>query len=140
MDHNTIDNQEAADRFLRRVAETEVVWYLSGVYGTAYRESGEETADGSPAIVLLFFSEESLAQGVQEQKFAKYTVVQMSLFEFLIRWLPGMANDGARAGPDWNSELTGAEFDPNDLGDKIDSLLSEEQRAEHEARFRDLAH
>ena len=65
------------DRFVRRVIETENVWYLSGPDGVATSAShdDEETA------ILLFWSDRAYATRAKREEFAEYRERSMDLFD-----------------------------------------------------------
>jgi hypothetical protein len=63
----------------------------------------------------------------------------MSLFDFMYRWLPGMSRDGVLAGPNWTGDLSGLELDPFELRQAIESAMSPEHLARHEAMYRELS-
>lgn len=137
MIRNTADCQADVARFVRRVAESEVVWYLTSDSGTAWCESNAEDDQDEPGTVLLFFSDEPYAKRVQRH-FPEHIVKKMPLFDFLFRWLPGMSGDGALVGPNWNGDLVGLELDPYKLRVEIIDVLSAEQRSAHKARYDEL--
>jgi hypothetical protein len=136
---NTSDCQADVDRFIQRVGESEVVWFLANDAGTAYCESNEFEGDEEPLGVLLFFSDEAYARRCQNAAFEEYEISKMSLFDFLFRWLPGMSGDGVLAGLNWNHELVGLEVDPLELREKIEANLSEIQRQSHLQEFERLS-
>ena len=136
---NTSDCQADVDRFVKRVTESEVVWFLANDEGTAYCESNELEEDEEPRGILLFFSEEAYAKRCQKAAFEDYEISNMSLFDFLFRWLPGMSGDGVLAGPNWNHELVGLEVDPFELRERIEENLSDVQRQFHMKEFERLS-
>jgi Protein of unknown function (DUF2750) len=137
MIRNTADCQADVDRFVQRVTQYEVVWYLSSASGAASCESNDEGDEGE-LTVLLFFSDEAYARRCQKTHFPDHEVQSMSLFDFLFRWLPGMSGDGVLAGPNWNRDLVGLELDPFEFRKTIEAALTPEQAAAHAATYRRL--
>ncbi len=116
---------ENYQRFIRRIVERESVWILSREGGTAYCESD----DYEDTDVLLFFSDEAYARRAKDESFPEFEPKQISLFDFLYRWLPGMTADGHLAGPNWTGDLIGIEIEPYDLRVAVEDALSPEQQA-----------
>ena len=102
--------QENHKRFISRVVATEVVWSLADKNSIAFCESND-----SDRNVLLFFSDRAYAARAQASSFPEYAPQQLALFDFLFRWLPGMAGDGVLAGANWTGDLVGLEVEPADL-------------------------
>jgi len=138
MIRNTADCQADVDRFVQRVTQHEIVWYLNSNSGAASCESDDEDDEGEPLTVLLFFSDEAYARRCQKAHFSDHEVQSMSLFDFLFRWLPGMSGDGVLAGANWNHDLVGLELDPLELRKTIEAALTSEQAAAHAATYRRL--
>lgn len=136
---NTADSQADMQRFIRRVADFDTVWYLKSEEGTACCESSAEPLDehDPPVAVLLFFSDEAYAKRAGAN-FPGYRPQKMTLFDFLFRWLPGMSGDGVLAGPNWTAGLTGLEMDPFELREAIESAMTPEHVARHQDRYREL--
>ena len=114
--------QSNHDRFVSRVIASEEVWYLSGENGTAVCESN----DFEDCDVIMFFSDKAYAKRAKDQSFNEFEVQSMSLFDFLFRWLVGMAEDGVAAGTNWTGDLVGFEFDPQDLKEEIEEQMGSE--------------
>ena len=135
---STADCQADVDRFVKRVSDTEIVWYLNSDSGAASCESNEDTEEGEPLTTLLFFSDEAYAKRCQKAHYLDHQVLSMPLFDFLFRWLPGMSGDGVLAGPNWNQDLVGLELDPFELRESIELALSSEQTEAHMIQYRSL--
>lgn len=135
MIRNTADSEADVARFVQQVSHTEIVWYLKSESGTAWCDSNEESSEGEPLAVLLFFSDKAYARRCQNAHYSDHEVCCMTLFDFLFRWLPGMSGDGVLAGPNWNQDLIGLEIDPFELRESIDSALSPEQLAAHQVQY-----
>lgn len=132
-------SNEMADRFLDRVVDSGVVFWLTSASGAAQSESTRFVdADDTPLPVLLFFSDAAYARAVQGAHYTKYEVAQMPLFDFLYRWLPGMSGDGVAAGLNWRADLCGPERDPLKLREAIDYLLPAHVRSAHDEQCRRL--
>jgi hypothetical protein len=128
-------SNEMAERFVRRVAEGEAVYWLKTSSGCAQSESNRYTDDeGEPRPVLLFFSDAAYARAVQQAQYPAYHLAQMDLFDFLYRWLAGMTHDGVVAGVNWRADLCGPERDPFELCGAIEEALPLEVRAAYRER------
>lgn len=135
---DSADCQADVDRFVQRVSQTELVWYLASQAKTASCDSHAENEDGEPLTVLLFFSDEAYARRCHKVHFEDHEICSISLFDFLFRWLPGMSGDGVLAGPNWNQDLVGLELDPFELRETIEAALSPEQALAHATRYRQI--
>jgi hypothetical protein len=136
---DSADCKADAQRFAKRVAEHEVVWYLNSDEGTVVCESNDEEADGEPMTVMLFFSDEAYARRCQRKHFEDCEVQSITLFDFLFRWLPGMSQDRVLVGPNWTQDLIGLEFDPFDLRERVEAELTPTQSAAHDEAYRRLS-
>ena len=126
MIRDTATCRENHERFIRRIIESETVWYLSDNEShTAYCYSNDDDFD-EDVSVLMFCSDEAYANRARKSEFTEYSVKFMSLFDFLYRWLPGMTGDGVLAGTNWTGDLVGLEFKPYDLRVEIEGMMSKE--------------
>lgn len=136
---NTADSQADSERFIKRVASSELVWYLTDGDGSASAESNEfATEEDEPVAVLLFFSDEAYARRCQAAHFQDHEIESIPLFDFLFRWLPGMSGDGVLAGTNWSHDLVGLELDPFDLREQVEAALSPAQSEEHARLYHQL--
>lgn len=119
---------EIADRFLDAIAASGFVYWLSSKKGSAASESTRFVVDGVALPILPFFSHPALARAVQEAHYPEHDVQQMSLFDFLYRWLPQMGRDRVAAGLDWRRDLCGPERDPAKVLDAVEFRLTSEMR------------
>lgn len=98
-------------RFLSEAMATGCVWGLESDEGFAVSPSVEnEERD-----VLPLWSQPEYAEVHVEGEWSEYRVVPIALEELLDDWLPGMHEDLALVGPNWNTELQGDEVEPLDL-------------------------
>lgn len=121
-------------RFLTRIIENEVVYYLSNEEGVANSLSNEDES----ICVLLFWSDRAYAVRANKVFNEEYVEAEMSLFDFLYRWLPGMTSDGVLAGPNWNGDLVGRESDAFDLRDEIERRMPGDMSNAYEERYHEL--
>ena len=121
-------------RFLKRVAESEIVIYLSNNEGVANSVSN----DDEEATILMFWSDEAYAKRVENVLPEEFEVAQMSLFDFLYRWLPGMSGDGVLAGPNWDGNLFGKELDPFELREDLEEIMSKSLHEKYEQKYIEL--
>jgi Protein of unknown function (DUF2750) len=130
-------SNEMAERFVRRVAEAEAVYWLRTSNGCAQSESSHYSDDeGEPRPVLLFFSDAAYARAVQKTQYPDHELAQMALFDFLYRCLAGMSRDRVVAGLNWRADLCGPERDPFELCGAIEEALPPEVRTAHQERRR----
>ena len=121
-------------RFINRVIENETVFYLSNDEGVANSVSN----DDEEAIILMFWSDRSYAHRANKILPEEFSESEMTLFDFLYRWLPGMTGDGVLAGPNWNGDLVGREIEPFDLRTEIEERMPPELLEEYEESYREL--
>ena len=121
-------------RFINRVIDNESLFYLSNDEGVANSVSN----DDEETTILLFWSDRSYAHRAKKIFSEEFSESEMTLFEFLYRWLPGMSGDDVLAGPNWNGNLVGREIDPFDLRTEIEERMPPELLEEYEARYREL--
>ena len=115
------DSEANHKRFIAKVVEVEHVWGLSTEEGFLACESDEN----EERAVLPFWSDPELASGADLEN---SEVDSIELFDFLFRWLPGMADDDVLVGTDWSPALEGKEVDPLDLQDEILDAMSDDMR------------
>ena len=111
------------DRFISRVAASEIVWGLRSPNGFATCPSN----DDENQQVLMFWSDRGYASRVKQSVFPEYEPVEITLFDFLFRWLPGMEGDGVLAGTNWNGDLAGREIAPNELSDELLQTMGQDR-------------
>jgi len=121
-------------RFIDNVIENESVFYLGNEDGVANSISNED----EEAVILMFWSDRAYATRAMKCFNEHYDEIEMDLFDFLYRWLPGMSGDGVLAGPNWNGELVGREIDPFDLRDEIEEKMPSELVAKFERKYNEL--
>lgn len=121
-DKRPLDNDPETNReiFIDEVLESGKLWGLKSEDGWAVCDSVEfeETE------VFPFWSREEEAARHCNGEWKIYSPAPISLDDFLEEWLPGMHEDGALAGPNWDSELTGEELEPVELAGRL--TMSEE--------------
>lgn len=116
--------QARRDEFIARLIETEVVFALELEESIASVESGE--FDGE--VVLLFWSDRADAKRARKTAFKEYEVIEISLFEFIFKWLSGMDEDEVLVGVNRVGALTGAECDPEQLQEDLLQAMDVEKR------------
>jgi hypothetical protein len=118
-------------RFIERVIESETVWLLHhGTDGVAYCESNDY--EDEEIAVIMFWSDRAYAARTQKQSLPEFEPAEISLFDFLFKWLRGMADDGALAGANWTGDLIGLETDPEDLQEEIVEQMPPEMIARYQ--------
>ena len=77
---DTADCEADVGRFAKRVAGSEVVWYLSSGDGPAVCESNDGDEDeGETREVILFFSDEAYARRCQGSHYEDHEIASMAL-------------------------------------------------------------
>ena len=122
-------------RFVERIVEKETVYYLSNSNGVANSASN----DDDETTVLMFWSDRAYAKRAGKVLVEDFVAAEMSLFDFIYRWLPGMTADGVLAGPNWNGDLVGREIDAFQLREIIEEKMSNEMLEFYEQHFRELS-
>lgn len=120
--HQVAQLQENHDRFVTRVAANEVVWGLEGPNGFAVCTSNDD--ESRP--VLLFWSDRAYAVRAKQSGYEDHETRELTLFDFLFRWLPGMKGDKAFAGTNFNADFAGLEVEPLDLQEQLLSAMKPE--------------
>lgn len=109
------DDQENYQRFLDEVKQSGKVWGLANEDGWAVCPSIEyEETD-----VFPFWSQQRFAEALCVEEWSVYQAKSISVEDFLIEWLPGMHEDDALVGANWDTELSGLEIEPSDLAKSL---------------------
>ncbi len=132
LDSATVENN--FNRFLKRIVESETVYYLANEDGVANSVSN----DDEETVVLMFWSDRAYAKRAQKCFEEHFDEVEMELFDFLYRWLPGMSGDNVLAGPNWNGGLVGKEIDPFELRELIEDSLSPDMLKKYQSTYEEL--
>jgi hypothetical protein len=114
--------------------EHEAVWTIWADAGPLISDSNDEPP---PRDVYLFFSDEAYAQRVLRVSWPdspSFSSREISLFDFLHRWLPGLDDDGHLCGTNWTGDLIGFEIEPRHL----QVQLRERLPPAVEARYREM--
>lgn len=116
MNQLTDDSQSNHDLFVQHVRETGQVWGLKFDKGWAVCESNEY----EDVVVYPFWSAAEHAQLHCTEEWSRYVPTPIALDMFLDNWLPGMHEDNALVGTNWDEELCGMELEPVELGQLLD--------------------
>jgi len=122
-------------RFIKRITESEIVFYLSNDDGVANSVSN----DDEEKVILMFWSDKAYASSVNHSFDNEYFVKEIELFNFLYRWLPGMSSDGVLAGVNWDGNLFGNESDPFELREEIQNKMSKSILKKYESKYNSLS-
>ena len=110
------DNEEANyELFLSQVQQTGQIWGLYGEDGWAICPSIEF----EDTEVFPFWSDERYAAALCTDEWEGYEPRSISLEDFLSEWLPGIHEDNAMVGPNWDTEMTGLEIEPADVAAEL---------------------
>jgi hypothetical protein len=120
----TLEEQQALSVFISQLSSKTEVWGLMGEEGWAVCPSIEfEETD-----VLPFFSSKEAADLLCSGEWEIYRPEAIPIESFLEEWLPGMHEDNAMVGLDWNTDLEGAEVEPSELAAAISAANPAEQQ------------
>lgn len=129
--------QEGHERFLRRAVEHQSVWTVWGGNGPLIVESNftsdDENGNCVARDVYLFFSDEAYARRALRDSWPDVpscATRNISLFDFLYRWLPGLHRDRHLAGTNWTGDLIGLEFEPSELQAQLHDRLPQDLRVQ----------
>lgn len=86
----------------------------------------------------MFWSDRAYAQRAIKMFDEEFSVIEMSLFDFMFRWLPGMSEDEVLVGPNWNGDLVGREKDPFKLREQIQERMPKEMIIRYDKRYYEL--
>lgn len=107
--------------FFNEAVNTGCVWALQSETGWGQCASEKY----SESTVIPFWSQPEYAEAHQQDEWADYEVVAISLEEFLDDWLTGMHEDVLLVGINWNEALEGEEYEPLDILHEFEHALSE---------------
>ncbi|MDO8909271.1 MAG: DUF2750 domain-containing protein [Pseudohongiella sp.] len=110
------DNEDANyELFLTQVQQTGLVWGLYGEDGWAICPSVEF----EDTEVFPFWSDERYAAALCTEEWEAYAPKSISIDDFMTEWLPGIHEDNAMVGPNWDTEMSGLEVEPADLAAEL---------------------
>lgn len=109
--------EQAYDQFIAEIQQTAQVWGL-------FEEKEESWAvcpseEYEDIDVLPFWSGEAAAAALCTAEWSVYAPKAIPLEEFINDWLPGMHEDDAMVGPNWDAELEGLEVEPADVAAEL---------------------
>lgn len=107
------------EAFLGAVVEDGLVWGLCDDEGWAMVPS----ADDDETMVMPFWSSEAAATACASGEWEGFAPEPLPLEDFMEQWLPGMEEDGLRAGVDWSADLEGVEVPPLELQADLEATL-----------------
>jgi hypothetical protein len=105
------DEDANYELFLDQVQQTGEVWGLHSEEGWAICPSVEY----EETEVFPFWSDERYAAALCTDEWEIYTPKKITIQEFLSEWLPGIHEDNAMVGANWDTEMSGIEIEPADL-------------------------
>lgn len=110
---------EPVQQFVEDVLKTGRVWGLREKNGDGWAVCDSIVFEDTEVFPL--WSSETEARRHCNEEWDIYRPGAISLEEFLEDWLPGIHEDDALVGPNWDIELSGEEIEPADLA----SLLAD---------------
>lgn len=121
-------------KFVKRIIESETVYYLSNENGVANSVSN----DIEETVILMFWSDRAYTTRANHSFKENYNETEMELFNFLYQWLPGMSGDKVLTGPNWTGEFIGKEIDPFELREIIEDQLPLKFLNKYETKYDEL--
>ncbi len=115
----TLEEQEALSPFAANISSSAGVWGLKNKQGWALCPSIEF----EEAEVLPFFSNKEYATLLCSGDWKAYQPEAIQLESFLEDWLPGMHEDNAMVGLNWNVDLEGSEVELAELAAAIEAAV-----------------
>lgn len=112
------EHDEQLRNFASMILDSGIVWGLKGQEGWAVCDSIEF----EDTEVLPFFASKDEAVRLCIDEWSSYEPQSMPIEEFLEDWLPGMHEDNAMVGLQWNSEMEGPEVEPADIARSLGNL------------------
>jgi len=116
-DQNAMD--PAIHDFIEQAIETGVVWGLQHPDGWALSPS----SDDDDVLVLPLWSREADAAACATDDWSAYAATPIDLDDLLEAWLPGLMEDGYRAGVNWDAQLEGLEVPPLELQADLENAI-----------------
>nr|CAA6824811.1 MAG: Unknown protein [uncultured Thiotrichaceae bacterium] len=107
------------DQFIAEIQQTEQVWGLFNASDESWAVCSSEAYEETD--VLPFWSGESAAAALCTNEWSVYSPTVIPLEEFINDWLPGMHEDDAMVGPNWDVELEGLEVEPADVAAELEA-------------------
>lgn len=130
-----LSGSSSADiQFIARVIDTEIVYVLASDGGVASSVSSQD----DESTVLMFWSNSEKAGQVKSKGFDEFQIEEITLFDFLYRWLPGMAEDAVLVGVNWDDQLVGTEGEALELADAIGEAMPPQLTATYEQQLADF--
>lgn len=114
------DENSYIEFFIDAIA-TGCVWGLESEEGWAQCTS--EKYSDTP--VMPFWSQPEYAERHQQDEWAQYKVVAISLEEFMDDWLTGMHEDVLLVGINWDEALVGEDYEPLDVLHEFETTINQ---------------
>lgn len=128
---DTATLEAKAERFIKAICESELVFALKDRHGFAYLYSNHlQDLDGDESFVLCFWSKMAYAKACQIEDWSDHVIVEIPLDLFLKNWCIGMAKDGSIAGIECDAQLFCVESEPMRLGGAIIKELAKQDKME----------
>jgi hypothetical protein len=109
----------AYDQFIADIQQTGQVWGLFNAAQESWAVCPSEAYEDTD--VLPFWSDRSAAGALCSDEWSVYAPRAIPLEEFINDWLPGMHEDDAMVGPNWDAELEGLEVEPADVAAELET-------------------
>jgi len=128
---DTATAQENHERFVRRAIASESVWGVRNDSGFQSCQSNEDES----RRVLLFWSDAAYARRAVSIDYRDCEPAEIDLFDFLFRWLRGMADDNVLVGTNYTGDLCGLELEPMELQEQLVDAMPKEMLGRYRDRL-----
>lgn len=114
-----VDSAAAYDRFINRVIESKVVWFLRDIEHDYPMYCPSHCGEIN---VVPFWSDKAYAKRSKKIVEFKTEVDLIPLTKFLEITIPHLVEYNLLIGPNWDANLAGAEIDPRDLCSRLEKV------------------
>ena len=107
--------------FIKRILDQGYLW---GLADSQMQHALVESLKYNETYVMPFWSKESGLAKICTDDWQDYKPVKITFDSFLDDWLVGMHNDLLLIGLDWDTDLSGEEYEPLDILEYIEGYMN----------------
>jgi hypothetical protein len=119
--NENILNMDADERylyFIRKITDFELIW---GLYNEGWAMAGNQLNQE----VIVFWPERGFAEICQTGAWKNYKPKEITLADFISKWLPGMEKDNKKAGVFYTPKGQGVVLEPGKILQDINEELKQ---------------